>query len=92
MPPYQIWFDANGACRREGELDSVAAAAVVRRQLWGFKRFTRAIPNGNGQRAELTAVIMAVGDLPIFFLLHGTLGIHFSVLLCLIYLVPAFAL
>ncbi|KAI4089323.1 MAG: hypothetical protein LQ344_005455 [Seirophora lacunosa] len=62
--PYTMRMSVDGACRRNGCSDAVAAAAVVLHRKWGRSQiWTRRLPDypsPTNQAAELTAIIMAL--------------------------------
>ena len=62
--PYIMHISVDGACRRNGRDGAVGAAAIVIEPKWGKSRsWTRILPDNpapTSQRAELTAIILAL--------------------------------
>lgn len=60
---YRMVFDVDGGCRNNGSAQPIAAAACIRRARWRSSYMTRHLPfhpTPTNQRAELTAIIMAL--------------------------------
>jgi ribonuclease HI len=62
---YVMEFNVGGGCRRNGKPDPIGAAACCLQRRWdGYKYQTRSLlrsnPTPTNQRAELTAIIMAL--------------------------------
>ncbi|PYH40478.1 ribonuclease H1 [Aspergillus saccharolyticus JOP 1030-1] len=62
--PYQMKFQVDGNCHRNGQPDAIAAAAAILLRRYGPKKgWTRSLPASpppTNQRAEITAIILAL--------------------------------